>query len=201
MPRLSCTFARKASVSEQRGLAPDQPARHASHEMLEHRFVELGLERIVGIGDLLADALLECAQLRLGRLRAGQLPNRGGPWAVPEIVEELRGFAYDGTSGEEVDVAKIGLAAHRKIMVADIAATDNGDGIVDDERLVVHAVIDAGEIDEIVGKARRAECEGIEQSHLDVAMGVEDRQIEVLSFEIDVVEEQAHAHAAIGGIE
>src|SRR6185312_6879885 len=86
-------------------------------------------------------------------------------------------------------------------MVADVAAADHGDGIVDDQGLVVHAVVDAGEIEEEIADMAAAERKGIEQADLDIGMRVDGGEAGILAFESEIVEEEAHAHPAVGSFE
>src|SRR6185437_14436205 len=46
-----------------------------------------------------------------------------------------------------------------------------------------------------------AEREGIEQAHFDIGMRIDRREAGILALEREIVEQQPHAHAAIGGLE
>jgi len=53
----------------------------------------------------------------------------------------------DRTCGKRVVIGELRARIHLKILVADVAAADESDGVVDDEQLVVHAVIESAGIE------------------------------------------------------
>ena len=95
------------------------------------------------------------------------------------------------------------MAPRFEIRVADVASADDRHRVVDDERFVVHAPVEARSVDDELadlGQHRRvARVERIEQPHFDVRMRIERIEHVLGVAGIEIVDEQAHAHAAIGG--
>ena len=88
-----------------------------------------------------------------------------------------------------------------EIFVADIAAADDGDLPVRNERLVVHPPVDASEVGDDAKHPERTHGDGVEHPHLDVRMTVDGEQDDVGGHRAEIVEQQAHAHAAVGRAE
>ena len=93
------------------------------------------------------------------------------------------------------------LIARVEVRIADVASADDRLHAIDDERLVVHAPVEAMPFDEELAGLGEcgpiAETERVEQAHLDVRMRVERVEHAVLSADVEIVEQDAHAHAAI----
>ena len=64
---------------------------------------------------------------------------------VPVGVEHVRHLLHDGTDPHDVEIAELRVFAYAEILVRDIPAADDRNLVVDRERLVVHAAIDAPE--------------------------------------------------------
>src|SRR5262249_39654676 len=69
------------------------------------------------------------------------------------------------------------------------------DGVVDDERFVVHAMVDAREVGDDVERGER-----IEEADVDVGIGIERGEIDTRAGTVEVVDEKANTHAAVGGV-
>ncbi len=160
--------------------------------------------RIRGVGQLraaLPELLAGRGELRFARRERAELRDRDCVTAVPVGLEALRRLPGHGADREDVDVLKVELA-EAEVLVADVAAAQNRGDAVGDELLVVHAAIHAREAGEQLAEAVESGAVdvGIEDPDLDVLMSVEARDQLVLLFEgTPVVEQHAHAHAAIGG--
>src|SRR5881396_2819323 len=112
-------------------------------------------------------------------------------------------FSLGELDFQDVDVLKVKLA-EAEVHVADVAAAQNRGDAVGDELLVVHAAIHAREAGEQLAEAVESGAVdvGIEDPDLDVLMSVEARDQLVLLLEgAPVIEQHAHPHAAIGGVD
>ena len=122
---------------------------------------------------------------------------------VPVDIERARRFGHHGPDHDHVEIAKMLRFARFEIRVADVAAADDGRRVVDDERFVVHAPIQARSVDHELADLREdrwiARLERIEKPHLDVRMRVERVEHVLGVARIEIVHQQAHAHAAVGG--
>src|SRR5204863_21693 len=104
------------------------------------------------------------------------------PSAVPVRVESGRQLLHDGPGRDDVHVAEVELRIHAEVRIGDVAATHDGDLVVGDEELVVHAVIQAAElqkeIDAPAEAQRVASADGVVELDLDVRVRVEHRDRE-----------------------
>ncbi|MNQ29430.1 hypothetical protein D3C85_427420 [compost metagenome] len=121
--------------------------------------------------------------------------------AVPEAVEDVARLLHGGPHQQQVGILEIDLFGGIEVFIADIAPADEGDPAVDDPGLVVHAPVQAdgaqghfhGAHPDAVAVAAR-----IEDAHIDQRMAVEREDGRVLAPCVDIVEQYAHAHAAVG---
>src|SRR5258708_6975883 len=91
---------------------------------------------------LLGEALPEFGQRSVGSLAFGQ-PARGNrKGAVPKLIESGRQLLDDGARSKHVVVGELRFRIDLEVLVADISAADERDGIVDDHQLVVHAIVE-----------------------------------------------------------
>ena len=124
--------------------------------------------------------------------------------AVPVGVEDVRELRNDGADDQRVHVDEIvGRAAH-EVLVGDVAATGDDDHAVGDEELVVHPVVEALEVEQRRGELGQEPAapaaERVEQPHLDVRERGEPDEQRVAAGRVEIVDEQAHAHAALRGV-
>ena len=141
-----------------------------------------------------------CLQ-RLRRLRpchADEARRRIGGRAVPVQVELPRHLAHRRAHRRHVKVGEDHLAAHAEVFATDVAPADHRDLAVGGERLVVHAPVQAREVGQVAEHAAAALNERVVQPHLDVRVGVERGQRRIQPARVVVVEQQAHANAALG---
>ena len=117
---------------------------------------------------------------------------------VPVQVEGVRDLSYHRPDRDHVEIAEIEVCLRLEVFVADIAPTDDRGLVVGSEGLVVHAPVDAFEIHQHSERARRAQRHWIEQPDLEVRVGIEREQMGVVRRGTEIVQQQAHAHAAIG---
>ena len=194
----------RRAVREHRGRRPDE---------LECVRIELAPQPV---GVLLAALRLGSARSagtrwRLGgRLRGARRRGRRsdaigiGVLAVPEGVERGRQLGHDGTRADHVEVDEIAVLVEREVLIADVASAGDGEAVVGDEQLVMHAMVDARNVrdrgEDAAPDGRPAAGEGIEHPHLDVRVLPEVHEVPVLARGIQIVHQHAHAHAAIRGV-
>lgn len=155
----------------------------------------IGLRRGIALDD--RRLLREPGQFLFRNRRENPVGGIGGP-ARPVAVETARYRVYDRPLGQNVEVDEQSLLPRSEIFVADIAAADDGHLAVGGETLVVHPPVQSQEIGEIAEHFRLSEHEGIEQPDLDVGMPVERREDGVEPGDAIVIQQHAHAHAAVG---
>ena len=68
---------------------------------------------------------------------------RNGEAAVPELIKGRGKLHGDRTCGENVVVSELGVGVHLKVLIANIAAANERHGIVHDQQLIVHPVIES----------------------------------------------------------
>ena len=81
----------------------------------------------------------------------------------------------------------------------EVASADDRHLAVRDEQLVVHAAVELGEAPQELRHAHPPARERVEHAYLDVGVGVDRLEGGVVAAGPIVVDEYAHAHAAIGG--
>ncbi|MNZ49768.1 hypothetical protein D3C78_675440 [compost metagenome] len=121
--------------------------------------------------------------------------------AVPVLVEALPQLPGDRPDAEQVEVAEVHLGLGVEVLVAKIASADDGQAVVRQPQLVVHAPVLPGQVEQAAEIAREAgaaaEMLRVEQAHLDIRMGCQRTQLIVTAVAADVVEQHAHAHTTI----
>jgi len=126
---------------------------------------------------------------------------RKGVVAVPVPIEQLGQPAHDGPAGEGIEIDEVLCRPAPKVPVTDVAPARHGHDAVGDHQFVVHAPIDAIEVEQRAqqsgGQLSSAHGKRIEQPHLDVVVGGKREQQLVITGGIQVVDQQAHAHAAL----
>ena len=65
----------------------------------------------------------------------------------------------------------------------------------------MHTAVYAGEVGKVAQRTPFADEKGVEQADLDVGMGVEGGEDVVHAVGVVVIQQEAHAHAALGGLE
>ena len=149
--------------------------------------------------------LLEAAAPLLGR-RVGRHDRleRIDVLAVPVLVEQARQRRQHRADGEHVEVDVVGALVGHEVLVADVASAGHRHRAVGDEELVVHPMVDPAEIEQRSrdpgADALEADHERVEQADLDVRMRRQAEQQRIVAAGVEVVEQQADAHAARRGI-
>ena len=154
--------------------------------------------RVVGRGDFLAQASEDGIEIGSAIGAIGDGSDRHGRGAVPEPIEDPRQVADDGPNRKHVEIAIIGGGVHAKIDVTDIAAADDRRRIVSNHQLVVHAAVDAAEVEDEVKNGPVADCERVEQTNLDTGVGIEGGFHGIAGLVVRIVDEQPHPDPAIG---
>lgn len=106
---------------------------------------------------------------------------------------------------------KIEVLVEPEILVADVASTDDRGAVVQDQHLVVHALVESLHVGRrFTGTARQVPTgPGIEQAQLDLGVRVKQGDAvipqlhrgRVVQQRADVVDQQPYPDAAIGGVE
>ena len=165
---------------------PRQPGTHASFE--RHRepaaldALEQGRER-------------EAAGfVRRGQHAVDRISRRARPVTI-EIGRDLLDHRADHG---DVEVREQSLLGRAEVLVADVATAQDGDAVVGDQRLAVHPAVQAPEVEQVVGPARAAQHEGIDETHRDRRVPVDLEHDPVQAGNPVVIEQQAHPHTPIG---
>src|ERR1700734_3082425 len=121
--------------------------------------------------------------------------------AAPELVEGRGEPNGDRTGGEYIGVGELGIRVHLKILIADIAAADQRRGIVDDQQLVVHPVVEPRGMKREFDRAPKsivcAVDERVEYPNLDVRMSIQGDDLFIAGDGGAVVDQYPDTHAAI----
>ena len=107
------------------------------------------------------------------------------------------------TEQQDIAIAKVELVIVVEVLVGDVPAAGNGDLSIHDERLVVHPLIEAaeigGEVEEFGGEILADVGRRVVQTDLDIRVCIECEQILAAHLEHEVVHEEPHVNAAVGG--
>ena len=101
-----------------------------------------------------------------------------------------------------VSVDEVHAGAGGEVLIPDVAAADDRDALIDDPGFVVHPMIEARAArKQLTGRAQQSapRSKGIEQADLDARVTIERDEGIVVRPRVHVVEQHAHAHAAICG--
>ena len=149
-------------------------------------------------------------QIARGRSRL-ECADGHDPRAVPEPIENRRSPTRHGTRAEHVEIAEVEVLAEAEVLVADVAPAEDHGAIVGHQHLVVHAPVhEIHATQEVDAPAQqRARVKRVEQPQLDVRMRAENGRLPVANLECavvleqraEVVEDDAHSHAAIGRVD
>ena len=134
----------------------------------------------------------------IGALDDGR--DRHGRGAVPVPVEYPRQIADDRPDRQHIQIAKVGDRVHAVIDVADIAAADDRRRIVGNHQLVVHAAVDPAEVDNEVESGPAPVGERIEQTDLDIGVGIEGGDNRIAGLVVGIVDEEPHPDPAVGSL-
>ena len=193
------------TVVDQLRVRPDQ--RQAAGQNGRQRLAGADAARIIGaVGlDLLAmfGERYAIGGQSLVRSRAiSQRTGRNRHRVVPELVERRRQFLDDRPRGKHIVVRHLGIRVDLEILVADIASADQRDRVVDDDQFVVHPVVEARiverEFEHAQERGMTAITERVEYSNFNLPMSVQRHQLLIALNRFAVVDQHAHAHAAVG---
>ena len=136
-----------------------------------------------------------------GRLAEGLRVGRDRKTIVPEDIEGLRKLPHHRSRNDEIEVSELELRARLKILVADIAPAGHRNGVVADEELVVHPVIEPAGLEQEFDAAQHAELlprqVGIEDTNFDVGVRHERPDSGAAVDSQRVVEQQPDPHTAV----
>src|SRR5690606_33199145 len=108
----------------------------------------------------------------------------------------------DRAGAEQIEIGEVEPLVDLEILIAQIAPADNRQAAVGHYQLVVHASMLAGQVQQAAEGAcdeiATAQVQRIEDMNGDVRVRGEDRDLVVVTVAGGVVEQNPHAHAAIG---
>ena len=104
-----------------------------------------------------------------------------------------------GSGGHHIQVGEQHSVCRGKVLIADIAPTDDGSCRVRRVALVVHAPLGARELGQIAQGLGRAQRKGVEQAYFDIGVLVERGKGGIEATRAAIIEQQAHTHATICG--
>ncbi len=170
-----------------------------------HQFV--GARSLAPMGDFLAPA--QALDVLVGGRADGEpvlvpgvgvahdVAQRIGALVVPVGVERLHHLGHERPERQHVHVGEGDIGGRVEVFVADVATAKDRRLTIGDERLDVHAAVEAIEVGRQVPHACQAAIPvRVEQPHLDVVERIELRKHRIEPAAVVVVEQQAHAHAA-----
>ena len=123
--------------------------------------------------------------------------------AVPEFVEALLQRAYSRADCEHIVVGELGVGINLEVLVADVASAGQCHGLIGNQQLVVHPVIEPGMMREVLDIPEQPHVAaigpGVVNANLDVRHAGELKELFVATHRIGVIHEDAYADAARGG--
>jgi hypothetical protein len=117
------------------------------------------------------------------------------------VVEDVGDIAHHRPGCSDIQVTEVRVRGDAKVVIADIAPANDCHRVVHEHGLVVHAVVDAIKIGNEIQAAKFAIGEGIEDSDLDVGMGIHGGDHLVLAGEVDVIYQHTYFYAAVGRLD
>ena len=120
-----------------------------------------------------------------------------GRVGVPERVEGVRDVADDWPVHQDVEIPERHRARCTEVFVADIAPAEDGGFVIGDQCLVVHAAVDAGELERRSDRLEPAARDRVEEPYLDVGVGAYREQDLVVGVCAQVIDQQAHSDSPV----
>ena len=99
-----------------------------------------------------------------------------------------------------IQIAIVGDGVHAVIDVADVASADDRRRIVGYHQLVVHATVDPAEIANEVEPGPLTAGERVEQTNLDIGVGIERGDNRIVGFVVGIVDEQPYLDPTISRV-
>ena len=121
--------------------------------------------------------------------------------AAPVTIKVAANIGHHGADSDHIKVGKQHAIRGGKVLVANIAAPDDGGLVICRKALVVHAPLGARELCDIAQHLGRAHGKGVEQAHFNVRVLIQRGQRGIHAGGAAVVQQQTHAHAAVGGLQ
>ena len=121
---------------------------------------------------------------------------------IPEFVKALLHGSDGCADCEYIVVGELGVGVDLEVLIADVASAGQGDGLVGNEQLVVHPVVESGMVGEILEVAKQAHVATIGprvvNANFDVGYAGEIEESFVAGHGVSVIYEDAYADAACG---
>ena len=167
---------------------------------LEMRIVDgFGIDRFGGL------QLRVQPRLRLphiGLARQFVQPRHGyRPTIIPVEIEGLRHFRDHRPGQQHFEIREFRRRPDLVVFVRNIAPADNGDRPVGRKRLVMHAAIDAPETGHQPQRFRSRSWGRVKDAQLQIWMRIHQTENIVAHRGKDVIDEKAHAHAPVRGLQ
>ncbi|MNV25039.1 hypothetical protein D3C71_1161220 [compost metagenome] len=182
--------------------APDIQARlgFESHQLLVERVI-LFARFLQGFFQSGSGVL----QILGGRFAGHKRIDRFAQGAVPVLVETVSQLLGDRPDTEHVDVGEVHVGLGIEILVPQIAPADDGHAVVRQPQLVVHASVLLRQVEQTAYGARytgaATQVQRVEHPNLNLWMRREGGDGAVQTVAGGVVEQNAYAHATVGGLE
>ena len=179
-----------------------QPVKRVStHQRRQSRAASQARDIVGGARGTIAGVAMRTQSRQRALFRPGQRGERNDRGAVPEVVEDRRRLPDRRAHQHRVQVEEVGLRGGIEILVAHVASAHHRHPAVGDPGLVVHATVHRHRAQQhFAGPPQHAgaAARGIEQAHFDIGVGIQRGQVRILAVRGHVVQQQAHAHAAVG---
>ena len=115
------------------------------------------------------------------------------------MIENVGHIPHHGAYRGDIQVAKICLGVDRKVVIADIAPAHDGKAVIGNDDLVMHAVVYTVKVGHKVEGNTPAMRKRIEDSDLDIGVGIYCRNSLVAGALAHVIHQQTYPDAAVGG--
>ena len=115
---------------------------------------------------------------------------------VPVGIEHRGDLGYNRPNCQDIEVGEFFTRVCVEILVGNISTADQRHLIIDRKRLVVHTAGKTAHT-ESIHCARISMRKRIEDAELEILMRIQGREAGVVTFGVHVVDQEAHADAAI----
>jgi hypothetical protein len=126
---------------------------------------------------------------------------RKRPAGVPVAIEPVGKLRHDSPGRNDAEVPEVQCGPEAEVLIGNVPATDNRHLGIRHNQFVVHAVIGAPEIVQVIDITNqhvlRTQLIGIEDPHLDIWMDIQREHHRVLTGEKAVIDQQPDPDAPV----
>ena len=123
-----------------------------------------------------------------------------GELRIPKKIKGAAGISGDRAEGNGIHVLEVKAWVLSEVLITNVAATEYCRHAIDQKDLVVHAVVKGRLTHRVVHLLAGATItHGVEEPHLHVGVGIEGLIRRVAAGVINIIKEDAHPHATVGG--